>query len=196
MMYTSAILALLPLAMAAPTTTGPIDRRAPIIQARSGHQVLPGKYIVKLKDGASEAALTAAVAKLGSVKAGHVYKGSKFKGFASALDAATLSAIQSLPEVEYIEEDAVFTINAYTTQSSAPWGLARLSSKTKGKTTYTYDSSAGEGTCAYVIDTGILTTHTVSITRSSAADRLRSNSCKGLRWPCHLAPELFRRRQG
>lgn len=53
------------------------------------------------------------------------------------------------------------TINAYTSQTSAPWGLARLSQKTAGKTTYTYDSSAGEGTCAYVIDTGIYTSHSV-----------------------------------
>lgn len=64
-------------------------------------------------------------------------------------------------QVEYIEQDAVVTINAYTTQTGAPWGLARLSSKTRGKTSYTYDTSAGEGTCSYVIDTGIYTGHSV-----------------------------------
>ncbi|KAK0652676.1 peptidase S8/S53 domain-containing protein [Cercophora newfieldiana] len=158
MHFTSALLAILPLALAAPATSGPIDKRAPILQARSG-SAIPGKYIVKLKDGASEAALDTAVGKLGKTKANHVFKG-KFKGFASSLDAATLSAIQSLPEVEYIEEDAVVSINAYVTQSGAPWGISRLSSKTKGKTTYTRDSSDGAGTCAYIIDTGILTTHT------------------------------------
>lgn len=64
-------------------------------------------------------------------------------------------------QVEYIEQDAVVTINAYTTQNGAPWGLARLSSRTPGKTSYTYDTSGGEGTCSYVIDTGIYTGHSV-----------------------------------
>ena len=38
-------------------------------------------------------------------------------------------------------------------------GIARLSSQEPGSTTYTYDASAGEGTCAYVVDTGIDTEH-------------------------------------
>lgn len=38
-------------------------------------------------------------------------------------------------------------------------GLGRISHVAKGNTTYAYDSSAGEGTCSYIIDTGILTTH-------------------------------------
>lgn len=46
-----------------------------------------------------------------------------------------------------------------STQTSAPWGLAALSSSQPGSDTYTYDSRAGEGTFAYVIDTGIRTTH-------------------------------------
>jgi subtilisin family serine protease len=159
MLYTTAALALLPLALAAPAAHGPIDKRAPILQARSG-QVIPGKYIVKLKDGSSEAALNKAIGKLGKTKAKHVFKG-KFTGFASDLDEETLSAVQGLPEVEYIEEEAIYTINAYVTQSNAPWGLARLSSKTRGKTAYVRDDSDGAGTCSYVIDTGILTTHNV-----------------------------------
>lgn len=35
------------------------------------------------------------------------------------------------------------------------WGLARVGSKQAGGTTYYYDSSAGKGVTAYVIDTGI-----------------------------------------
>lgn len=56
-------------------------------------------------------------------------------------------------------------INAFVAQSSAPWGIARLSSAKTGSTTYNYDESAGEGTCSYVIDTGIYTAHAVSVTR-------------------------------
>lgn len=44
-------------------------------------------------------------------------------------------------------------------QSSAPWGLGAISRKGVSSTSYTYDDSAGAGTCAYVIDTGIYTAH-------------------------------------
>ena len=53
------------------------------------------------------------------------------------------------------------TISA--TQENAPWGLARLSSAKPGGTTYTFEDAAGEGTCAYVVDTGIDVTHPVRI---------------------------------
>jgi subtilisin family serine protease len=45
------------------------------------------------------------------------------------------------------------------TQTNATWGLGRISHKAKGDSTYLYDSSAGTGTCAYIIDTGIFTAH-------------------------------------
>lgn len=41
-------------------------------------------------------------------------------------------------------------------------GIARISHRSKGSTTYVYDDSAGAGTCAYIIDTGIYTAHSVS----------------------------------
>jgi subtilisin family serine protease len=44
-------------------------------------------------------------------------------------------------------------------QSGAPWGLGRISHRQVGSTDYTYDASAGAGTCAYIIDTGIYTSH-------------------------------------
>ncbi|KAK2591702.1 hypothetical protein QQS21_010614 [Conoideocrella luteorostrata] len=44
-------------------------------------------------------------------------------------------------------------------QKKAPWNLARISNKKAGKNTYTYDKAAGTGTCVYVLDSGIETTH-------------------------------------
>lgn len=64
-------------------------------------------------------------------------------------------------QVEYIEQDAIVTIAEYVTQSDVPWGLARISHREKGHTTYVYDETAGEGTCAYIIDTGIYVEHEV-----------------------------------
>ena len=50
---------------------------------------------------------------------------------------------------------------AILTQNNVPsWGLARISHRNHGSTTYVYDSSAGTGTFVYVIDTGVLPTHT------------------------------------
>ncbi|KAM3539752.1 hypothetical protein ARSEF1564_007325 [Beauveria bassiana] len=64
-------------------------------------------------------------------------------------------------EVDYIEADArVHTFLTFA-QTNAPPGLARLShNQTEGSpNTYVYDSSAGEGITAYVVDTGIRTSH-------------------------------------
>jgi subtilisin family serine protease len=53
-----------------------------------------------------------------------------------------------------------------STQYSAPWGLSRLSSHKPGNTEFTYDDSAGEGTCVYIIDTGIDANHIEFVERT------------------------------
>lgn len=78
----------------------------------------------------------------------------------------------TLSKVAYIESDkqAHTTGNRqiqtsaqsghFITQSSAPsWGLGRLSHREKGSTEYLYHSSAGEGTCSYIVDTGVDASH-------------------------------------
>ena len=92
----TALLALLPAAILAGPPGEVLEKRAPLIQARSPSKAIPGKYIVKLKDGSTDAALNKA---LGSHKAGQVYRAKGFKGFAGALDEASLEAIRKLPEV-------------------------------------------------------------------------------------------------
>ncbi|KAK0629531.1 peptidase S8/S53 domain-containing protein [Bombardia bombarda] len=149
------LLGLLPASLAVSASEA-LDKRAPLIQATSSSRAIPGNYIVKLKDSSTDAALNKA---LGKNKAGHIYKGGAFKGFAGAFDANSLEAIRNLPEVEYVEEDAVVTIQATVSQPNAPWNLARISSRTRGATTYRYDDSAGVGSCIYIIDTGIYTAH-------------------------------------
>lgn len=72
-------------------------------------------------------------------------------------------------QVLEVEQDQIWTLfdeveepvtkRALVTQSSAPWGLGTVSSRNVGSTSYTYDNSAGSGGFAYVVDTGILTTH-------------------------------------
>ena len=45
------------------------------------------------------------------------------------------------------------------TEADAPWGLGSISHKTKNHTDYVYDASSGDGTYAYIIDTGLNTEH-------------------------------------
>lgn len=52
-----------------------------------------------------------------------------------------------------------FEKKTYVAQAPSTWGLARISNQDRGNTLYTYDDSAGSGTCVYVIDTGIATSH-------------------------------------
>ncbi|KAK4224841.1 peptidase S8/S53 domain-containing protein [Podospora fimiseda] len=167
MLFSAAVLlSLLPLVLSAPSGHL-LDKRAPLLHARSG-KVIPGQYIVKFKDETSQTVLSAAV---GKVKTTHVYKGA-FKGFAGSLDSKSLEEVRNLPEVEYVEEDAVVTITdgevasktgssprAIVTQLNPPWNLARISSHTLGSNVYKYDSTAGLGTCAYVLGTGIQINH-------------------------------------
>lgn len=78
------------------------------------------------------------------------------------------------PQVEYVKEDAVITIadgfntttgafpHAIVSQTNALWNLACLSSHTPVSSPYEYESTAGSGTCSYIVDTGITTTLAVS----------------------------------
>lgn len=76
----------------------PLALAAPVIQAPSA-QLIPGRYIVKLKDGASESALQNAIKQLKSSRADHVYRAGRFKGFAAKLSPQVLDAVSKLPDV-------------------------------------------------------------------------------------------------
>jgi subtilisin family serine protease len=175
-MKLSVLLALLPLALAAP---------APMIVPRAGSPI-PGRYIVKCKNEKLQQFIDTAL-KLLKQDPAHVYQFGNFGGFAADMADDIVDLIRNLPgvsilvyfwytytyyeQVEYVEQDAVVKANlgevdsiekrAYTTQSSSTWGLSRVShiNRQTSATSYTYDTTAGEGTCVYVVDTGISTTH-------------------------------------
>lgn len=70
-------------------------------------------------------------------------------------------------QVDYVEQDAIITIDAvrYVQQTNAPWGLKRISSRKPRAPSYVYEESAGAGTCAYIIDTGVDASHPVGTPR-------------------------------
>ncbi|KAI0533642.1 subtilase [Xylaria digitata] len=74
-------------------------------------------------------------------------------------DEAMAAEINALDMVSYIEANQYVNISALVAQANAPPGLVRLSHAQAGEDSYVFDDSAGEGITAYVVDTGILTTH-------------------------------------
>ncbi|KAF5711074.1 cuticle-degrading protease [Fusarium mundagurra] len=129
---------------------------APLIIPRGAHES-ESKYIVFMKTDAVSEAVASTVAKISS-KADYTYS-NLFNGFSASLTKSKLKDLLNDRNIDVIEK--VSTMHGASTQKNAPWGLARISNKLPGKddTTYTYDESAGEGTCTYVIDTGIEVDH-------------------------------------
>ncbi|KAK9434760.1 subtilisin-like protease PR1B [Metarhizium brunneum] len=130
------------------------DNLAPLFKSKDS---VPDSYIVKFKDGISSTSFDSTLASF-TDNSHHVYD-AVFKGFSATLDAAAIRNLRRHPDVEFIEQDATLTINGFVEQKNAPWNLARISHRQRGSTSYVYDDSAGEGTCSYIIDTGIDATH-------------------------------------
>ncbi|KAK3934004.1 peptidase S8/S53 domain-containing protein [Diplogelasinospora grovesii] len=97
-------------------------------------------------------------------------------GYVVEVAPADLPDILKSDVVEYVEKDTyvnhtavaapVLDKRAFTTQSEAPWGLGRISHRGTGSSDYYYDKTAGSGVRVYVIDTGILTSHSEFGTRA------------------------------
>lgn len=132
---------------------------APLVIPR-GVDEAESKYIVVMETNAVSKAVASTVTKIVS-NADYTYS-NLFNGFSASLTKSELKDLLNDPNIDFIEK--VSTMHGASTQKNAPWGLARISSKLPGKdhTTYTYDESAGEGTCTYVLDTGIEVDHPVS----------------------------------
>ncbi|GGL11842.1 S8 family peptidase [Deinococcus radiotolerans] len=125
---------------------------------------IPGQYIVAFSDGAaptlSSQSATSLITTLGldpqGVQIQHVY-GQVLNGFAAKLSGQNLTKLQADKRVKYIEQDA--TVHADATQSGATWGIDRIDQRSLPLSgTYTYAATAS-GVKAYIIDTGINTTH-------------------------------------
>lgn len=96
-MRASTLLALLPMAMAAPSTS-PMKREspAPVLVPR-GAELIEGKYIVRMKKDSITAAVAGAVSKIAS-DADYTYT-NKFKGFAATLTDEEVKELQKDPNV-------------------------------------------------------------------------------------------------
>ncbi len=79
-------------------------------------------------------------------------------GFAAQMSEEDAEKLSQDFRVLFVEEDGIVT--ADVTQNNPPWGLDRIDQRNRPlSATYTYNLT-GAGVHAYVIDTGIRTTHT------------------------------------
>jgi subtilisin family serine protease len=94
----------------------------------------------------------------------HTYEHA-LKGFAIELPAAAALALARNPNVVHMEQDQVMSIDA--TQTGATWGLDRVDQQALPLSgTYLYNTTASN-VYAYIIDTGIRTSHTQFGTRAA-----------------------------
>ncbi|TQV95026.1 hypothetical protein V2A60_009897 [Cordyceps javanica] len=154
----SFLVSLLPLVAAVPA----VRKRAvpaPILAPRGEPQdLVEGSYIVKFKDGTVLTDLEEAY-KMLEHDPSSVYSDGVFTGFAGEMSSDSLDAIRNHPEVEYIEQVSMGSVQGYLSEGQAPWGLGRISARGPGNPDYVFDESSGEGTCSYIIDSGIDTNH-------------------------------------
>ena len=120
-------------------------------QGKAG-EAIPGSWIVVVEPGNDPRA----VAEEKQAKLKRVYR-SALNGFSAELTDEQVAKYRASDKVAYVEQDRVYTTAA--TQTSATWGLDRSDQRAlplSGSFTY---NRTGAGVRAYVIDTGILTSH-------------------------------------
>ncbi|GHF30953.1 subtilisin family serine protease [Deinococcus metalli] len=127
-------------------------------------EAIPGQYIVVMSQGAgstlSAQSSSSLIQSLGldpqGVTIGHLYS-QTIHGFSAKLSTQNLAILRGNADVKYIEQDAA--VHADATQTGATWGIDRIDQRSLPlDSSYTYTTTASTVT-AYIIDTGIRTTH-------------------------------------
>lgn len=149
-------IALSHLTYAAPATTNSV------LSSSEAKGIIKNQYIVILnKDVGSSNEFAQGIAKQHGGKVLQTYD-AVLKGFAIYLPdvagTAFIEAMKKNPKVVSVENDTIMKIDA-TTQSNPDWGLDRIDQKNLPlDSAYSY-LQTGSGTTAYIVDTGILSTH-------------------------------------
>jgi subtilisin family serine protease len=142
---------------------------------------VPGRYLVTLRDVAPSSVAATARALVGAASVDHVYTHA-LRGFAARMSASAAEALTRNPKVALVEQDGF--VRAVATQTSPPWGLDRIDQRARPiDGGYTYNST-GSGVRAYIIDTGIRTSHTdfggrASIGTDTVGDGQNGADCNG-----------------
>ncbi|WBB80420.1 S8 family peptidase [Micromonospora sp. WMMD882] len=141
-------------------TASPVAAAEGRIVGAGSPGAIPDSYIVVLKESsaADTRAATRQLAAEFGVRVEHTYSHA-VRGFAGTMSATAARRLAARPEVAYVEQNAEARTTA--TQPNPPsWGLDRIDQVDLPlDNSYTYPNMATR-VRAYVIDTGIRTTHT------------------------------------
>ncbi|WNG42948.1 S8 family serine peptidase [Archangium minus] len=135
---------------------------APVIPGKllKSADPIAGQYIVVLKD--SEVARSSVSLMAQGLAARHGAQVTQtyshaLQGFAVRTNEAGARALAADPQVSYVVEDGY--AYAVGSQSGATWGLDRIDQRDRPLNGVFNYNTTGSGVHAYIIDTGILTTH-------------------------------------
>ncbi len=135
---------------------GPSPEDGP--QASRAPELIPDQNIDMLRRDATDVrARGLSLARSHGARIGPVFRHA-IQGFVGNMSAAAAREMARDPSVEYVEQDQVMRVS--TVQTGVTWGLDRIDQRTlplSGTFTYT---RTGAGVKAYIVDTGILLTHT------------------------------------
>ncbi|EUC28686.1 hypothetical protein COCVIDRAFT_93959 [Bipolaris victoriae FI3] len=143
-----------------------------IIRTRNEHTI-PGSWVARIEENEVLEAVLSTVLEAAGIESKETYSVGGVKGFTFDADDTILDILESMGAIKSVEPDykmyasvpvgslkARQTNGTLTTQKGSPYGLGRISHREPGTKDYIFDSSAGEDTFIYVIDTGVNTEHT------------------------------------
>ena len=177
------------------SAASPISTAAPVLpEGLPGREANTTRYIIRFADNASDTEIDTLIDRVkGNGKAKRAVKFNQlFKGGVYDLSPGLARKLEREggDRVAWVEEDATVSVTpqrsvtAAGVQSSAPWGLDRIDQTDLPlNSSYSY-ASDGAGVTAYVVDTGILASHTdfgsrVRVGYDAFTDGRNTSDCNG-----------------